>query len=36
MIAQHTPAVPGRRAGDFWIYWTGQTISLTDSALTNG
>jgi MFS family permease len=35
MIAQNTPAVVGRRAGDFWIYWTGQTISLIGSALTS-
>ena len=25
---------PARRAGDFWIYWIGQTISLIGSALT--
>jgi MFS family permease len=35
MIAQNRLAVPARRAGDFWIYWTGQTISLIGSALTN-
>ncbi len=28
MVAQNTPAVPVRRAGDFWLYWAGQTISL--------
>lgn len=27
-------AVPGRSAGDFWIFWTGQTISQVGSALT--
>ena len=35
MLAQNRLAVPGRRAGDFWIYWTGQTISLIGSALTS-
>jgi MFS family permease len=25
---------PARRAGDFWIFWTGQTISQIGSALT--
>ena len=35
MLAQNTPAVPQRRAGDFWLYWAGQTISLIGSALTN-
>ena len=34
-MTQQTLAVPARRAGDFWIYWTGQTISLIGSALTN-
>src|SRR5258707_9300280 len=34
MIAQNRLAVPGRRAGDFWIFWTGQTISQIGSALT--
>ncbi len=28
-------AVPGRRAGGFWIFWTGQTISQVGSALTS-
>jgi hypothetical protein len=35
MIAQNTPAVTARRAGDFWLYWAGQTISLSGSALTS-
>src|SRR3989440_3967129 len=35
MMAQHMPSVPGRRAGDFWIFWTGQTISQIGSALTS-
>ena len=35
MMTQNMLAVPARRAGDFWIYWTGQTISLIGSALTN-
>ena len=34
MIAQDRLAVPARRAGDFWLYWAGQTISLIGSALT--
>ncbi len=34
MIAQNRLVVPGRRAGDFWIFWTGQTISQIGSALT--
>jgi hypothetical protein len=33
-MAQQTLAVPARRAGDFWIFWTGQTISQIGSALT--
>src|SRR2546421_11912320 len=35
MMAQHMPSVPGRRAGDFWIFWTGQTISQIGSALSS-
>ena len=35
MATQNTLVVPARRAGDFWIYWTGQTISLIGSALTS-
>ena len=35
MVAQNIPAVPARRAGDFWIFWTGQTISQIGSALTS-
>ncbi len=35
MTAQNMLAVPGRRAGDFWIFWTGQTISQIGSALTS-
>ena len=35
MIAQDRLAFPAKRAGDFWIYWTGQTISLIGSALTS-
>src|SRR5436305_14854110 len=35
MIAQNRLAVPARRASDFLIFWTGQTISLIGSALTN-
>jgi MFS family permease len=35
MIAQDRLAVPAGRAGDFWLYWTGQTISLIGSALTS-
>ena len=34
MIAQNGLAVAGRRAGDFWIFWTGQTTSQIGSALT--
>ncbi len=36
MVEQTTMAVPGsgRRAGDFWIFWTGQTISQIGSTLT--
>src|SRR2546423_7052874 len=34
IMAQNMLAVPGRRAGDFWIFWTGQTISQIGSALT--
>jgi len=34
MIAQNKLAVPGRRAGDFWIFWAGQTVSQIGSALT--
>src|SRR2546421_2541450 len=34
MMAQHMLAVSRRRAGDFWIFWTGQTISQIGSALT--
>jgi hypothetical protein len=33
-MAQNMLAVPERRAGDFWIFWTGQTISQIGSALT--
>jgi hypothetical protein len=33
-MAQQTLAVPARRTGDFWIFWTGQTISQIGSALT--
>ena len=33
-MAQDTLAVPGRRAGDFWIFWTGQAISQIGSVLT--
>ncbi len=33
-MTQQTLAVPERRAGDFWIFWTGQTISQIGSALT--
>ena len=35
MMAQHMLAVSRRRAGDFWIFWTGQTISQIGSALTS-
>ena len=34
-MAQQISVVPERRAGDFWLYWAGQTISLIGSALTN-
>ena len=34
MTAQNTLAVPARRAVDFWIFWTGQTISQIGSTLT--
>ncbi len=34
MMAQNMLVVPGRRAGDFWIFWTGQTTSQIGSALT--
>jgi len=34
MATQNMLAVPGRRAGDFWIFWTGQTISQIGSTLT--
>lgn len=34
-MAQNMLAVPGRRAGDFWIFWTGQTISQIGSAITS-
>ena len=34
-MAQNTLAVPVRRTGDFWIFWTGQTISQIGSALTS-
>ena len=36
MMAQNMLAFPGsgRRAGDFWIFWTGQTISQIGSVLT--
>jgi MFS family permease len=35
MTTQDMLVVPGRRAGDFWIFWTGQTISQIGSALTS-
>src|SRR5438270_2613018 len=35
MTAQNMPAGSGRRAGDFWIFWTGQTISEIGSTLTS-
>ena len=35
MVAQNTPAVPARKAVDFWLYWAGQTISLIGSAMTS-
>ncbi len=34
MMEQTRLAVSERRAGDFWIFWTGQTISQIGSALT--
>jgi MFS family permease len=34
-MAQNTLAVPVRRTGDFWIFWTGQTISQIGSTLTS-
>ena len=34
MIAQNGLAVAGRRAGDFWIFWTGQTTSQRDLLIT--
>lgn len=34
MMEQNRQAVFERRAGDFWIFWTGQTISQIGSALT--
>ncbi|GCE15194.1 MFS transporter [Tengunoibacter tsumagoiensis] len=34
-MKQTSLAVFGRKAGDFWIFWTGQTISQIGSALTN-
>src|SRR5260370_10066337 len=33
-MAQNMLAVPGIRAGDLWIVWTGQTTSQIGSALT--
>ncbi|HEX6478201.1 MAG TPA: MFS transporter [Ktedonobacteraceae bacterium] len=33
-MAQNMLAVPARRVGDFWIFWTGQTISQIGSTLT--
>jgi len=35
MTIQPMLAAPARRAGDFWIYWIGQTISLIGNALTS-
>src|SRR5215472_2761151 len=35
MATQHTLVVPERRASDFWIFWTGQTISQIGSTLTS-
>src|SRR5256714_14506405 len=35
MMAQNMLTVPGRRAGDFWIFWTGQIISQIGSALSS-
>ncbi len=34
-MEQTSPAVFERRAGDFWIFWTGQTISQIGSTLTS-
>jgi MFS family permease len=34
-MAQNMLVVPARRAGDFWIFWTAQTISQIGSALTS-
>src|SRR5262250_1079647 len=34
MIAQKGLTVAGRRAGDLWIFWPGQTISQIGSTLT--
>ena len=33
-MVQQTLAVPARRAGGFWIFWTCQTISQIGSTLT--
>src|SRR5438105_13082023 len=35
MMAPNMLAVSRRRAGDFWIFWTGQTISQIGSALSS-
>src|SRR2546421_4123443 len=35
MMAQHRLAVSRRRAGDFWIFWTGQIISQIGSVLSS-
>src|SRR6266567_61570 len=35
MMAQNMLAVSRRRAGDFWIFWTGQIISQIGSALSS-
>ena len=35
MVTQDTQAVHARRAEDFWIFWTGQTISQIGSTLTS-
>src|SRR2546423_15364804 len=35
MMAQNMLTVPGRRAVDFWIFWTGQIISQIGSALSS-
>lgn len=34
MAEQQTLTLSARRAGDFWIFWTGQTISQIGSTLT--